>query len=350
MDEQQNSERGLAENALEKLKALSGAEGRLDARSDGTAVLEIEQGGTQAIFEVLFRKRLGKEAAAQVAAAEETPPEKNVLVVAEHVTEAAGALLRGEGIGYLDAAGNCYVRAEGLLLFVSGRKEERSSERRRRAFQKAGLKVIFALLEVPALIGAPYRTIAETTGVSRGAVGYVTRDLEALGHVERSGRRRVLARTPALAERWATGYAETLRPELTQGRFRFVGEGQARWKQAELEPGTDWWGGEPAADLLTGHLRPEQFTLYTRGGTSPDVLERLRVIPDADGPLEILTTFWTPKLDARTSERRNRVTSPLLVYADLLASGASRNLEIARMIRDQHLTEEAFRERREDDT
>lgn len=180
--------------------------------------------------------------------------------------------------------------------------------------------------------------------------------------MERGSSRRILKRAPALAERWATGYAETLRPELVKGRFRFVGEGRLgegreRWKHIDLEPETDWWGGEPAADLMTKHLRPEQFALYTRSEARRDVLERLRAIPDPDGPLEILSVFWTRKLEARLrglsggtdsgqDERTEQVAPPLLVYADLLASGTSRNLELARMIREQYLSEAAFKTRR----
>ena len=352
-------EQALVQEALKALEEFAGPASRLDVRFGNGAELMLEWGGGRATFEALLQRKLGKEVAAQIAASRGERSERAVLVIAGRVTEAAGALLRKEGISYLDAAGNCYIRASGLLLFVTGQKSKTIFGRRRRAFQKAGLKIIFALLESPELIEAPYRAIAEMAGVSRGAVGYVVRDLEELGYVEQGGSsRRVLEQAPALAKRWASRYAEVLRPELVRGRFRFVGEGSRRWRRADLRPGTDWWSGEPAADLMTQHLRPEQLTLYTRDGASREVMERLGAIPDPDGPLEILSAFWTRELETQVLEEGpngtgaeqdgwpKQVASPLLVYADLLASGASRNLQLARMIREQHLSEAAFKAQR----
>jgi hypothetical protein len=60
---------------------------------------------------------------------------------------------------------------------------------------------------------------------------------------------------------------------------------------------------------------------------------------DPDGDIEILKTFW----DVGHELHRTDTVHPILVYADLLASGDPRNLEVAQIIYEQKLAEH-FRE------
>jgi hypothetical protein len=267
-----------------------------------------------------------------------------VLIVTGRVTEGAATLLREQGQCYLDAAGNSYLRHQDLLIFIQGRKSSRSRRGRpRRAFNAAGLKLIFVLLTREGIPSRTYREIASVAGVSRGAVGYVLSDLEDMGHLTDLGDgRRKLQRVPDLISRWATGYAERLRPKLMRGRFRFLREEQRNnWKEIALDPTRSVWGGEPAADLLTGYLRPERFSIYTQE-TTADLLSTLQAIPDPDGPIEILDMFWDDGPLQEGSEA-GAAAPPLLAYADLLATAESRNLEVAEMIYRDYLTEDMAR-------
>ncbi len=51
------------------------------------------------------------------------------------------------------------------------------------------------------------------------------------------------------------------------------------------------------------------------------------------GEVEILKRFWKPA-EPRT---RKDVVHPILIYADLLATGNERNIETARIIYEQHI-------------
>ena len=53
----------------------------------------------------------------------------------------------------------------------------------------------------------------------------------------------------------------------------------------------------------------------------------------ADGDTEILDAFWNPELD-RTEKP---IAPPLLVYADLMMTGDTRNLETAKILYEQYL-------------
>ena len=239
-------------------------------------------------------------------------------------------------MSYLDKAGNCYLSGGSLLLFVHGHKpaDDRQARRPVRAFNKSGLKLIFALLANEDTLNWTYRELAGLVGISRGAVGYVMSDLETLGFLEKTSQGRHLRQRGKLIERWTTGYAERLRPKLLRGRYRIIPD-WGGWQNQLSGLGSTQWGGEPAADFLTGTFRPALLTLYIREATST-VCEKLEAAPDPEGGIEILDMFWDPEGLTPDGAGANRAP-PLLVYADLVALADPRGLDIAQKIRKEHL-------------
>ena len=94
-------------------------------------------------------------------------------------------------------------------------------------------------------------------------------------------------------------------------------------------------GGEPAAAVLTKYLYPEKITVYG----SPDFKKLVQVVGqpmrDGRGNFELLEPFWN--FETEELDKVHRLCPPLLIYADLLATGDARNIEVANMIREQHL-------------
>jgi hypothetical protein len=192
-----------------------------------------------------------------------------------------------------------------------------------RAFQASGLQVLFTLLCNPELADRPYREIAHLTGVAHGTVGWVMPELPRLGYIaEMKGRRRLL-NPERLLKHWVEAYARTLRPKLLLGRYRAETldwtEDLAGDKYGLL------LGGEPAAWLLTGHLRPGTATLYG-SKAEPRLLLDKRLRTDRNGNVEILRRFW------RFDGERPGLTPTLLIYADLLAIGDARCIETAALL------------------
>lgn len=106
----------------------------------------------------------------------------------------------------------------------------------------------------------------------------------------------------------------------------------------------DWWraldtarhnvllGGEPAAALLTEYLKPGAVTIYAKPPHFAFILEnRLREAPD--GEVEVRRRFWPFDYEW---DHPNLVP-PLLIYADLLATGDARCIETAQRVYDGHL-------------
>jgi hypothetical protein len=256
-----------------------------------------------------------------------------LLVVAGHVNPAAAGRARELGIGFVDTAGNAFFRGPGLYVLVTGQPvPARPPARGRppRALTPAGLRVVFVLLQRPQLLAAAYRDIAAAAGVALGTVAAVVADLVERGHLPPEGvaDRRLLA-PRELAEEWTLLYPVRLRPKLLRGRFEAA---DPRWWQGAALGGVNAaWGGEVAADRLTGRLKPERQTVYVWGRPDPIVLG-YRLRPKERGAIEILDAFWAPE----TGEPKD-VVPPLLVYADLLATGDPRNVEIAALVRKEHL-------------
>lgn len=254
---------------------------------------------------------------------------KGALLVTSHVTSPLAELLRSEGLAFLDAAGNAFLDHPPLLVWVKG--ERRKTERIRNeplglAFQPRGLQVLFALLCNPALADRPYREIAGKADVAHGTVGWVMNDLRGLGFIMELGGARRLMEAPRLLTRWAEAYAQTLRPRLLLDRFR---SDSLDWAHPGNFIGKDLLlGGEPAADAFTHYLRPGMATLYGRTMDNRFLLAH-RLRRDPEGNVELRRRFW-----AFESEEPGLVPM-ILVYADLLATGAPRCIETAGLLQER---------------
>lgn len=295
------------------------------------ALLEFA-GGKKLIAEV---KRLLTPATLGQAIAQLARFQKPGVLITEYVTPPMAERLKALDVAFIDTAGNAYVRLPNLLIYVTGRKPLARAPHatRVRALRPTGLRVIFALLCRPDLVNAPYREIAEAAGVALGTVNWVFYDLRRLGYVrETKAQGRVYEDRIGLMDKWAEAYARELRPKLRPRRFRVVNPDW--WKKEKLAALEMCLGGEPAAAILTKHLRPEIITVY--GDTHFATLaQKVRAIKDDYGKLEVLEKFWNFELPP--VDKRYPLVPPLLVYADLVATADARNLETAQLIRERFL-------------
>lgn len=266
------------------------------------------------------------------------------LIVADYVTPALADTLRERGVAFVDLVGNAWVQQAGIVLQVTGRRPGRLADDARpaRVLQPAGLRIVFALLCRPELVNTPVRDIAKAAGVAHGTAGGVLRDLKKMGHIVELGHRpgaRGRARTRRLEQRrrlldlWAQAYPGQLRPRLNPRRYQATQP--FWWRTADLARYGLALGGEPAAERLTQHLKPENITLYAIGGGERLVHQDHILLNDVKGDVEILDAFWN---FAPPDELRG-IVPPLLVYADLLATGDDRCIEAARLVYDRYLAQ-----------
>ncbi|MHA1939313.1 MAG: type IV toxin-antitoxin system AbiEi family antitoxin [Candidatus Thorarchaeota archaeon] len=257
------------------------------------------------------------------------------VLITKYVTPQVADRLKTMNIQFVDAAGNAYINKPPLFIFVKGNKliDKYRPDRPPRAFQRAGLQVVFALLCNPGLENTPFRKIANVATVALGTVEWVMDDLRRMGClVDIRKRTRRLIRKVDLLNRWVTIYPEHLKPKLMIGRF--TADNFDWWKQADLQEFAAYWGGEVAATVLTEYLKPQIVTIYAYQPVGR-LLAKNKLRKHPNGNIEILKAFW----NFEHNWLHRKLVHPLLIYADLLAAGDARNIETARIIYEQELTQ-----------
>ncbi|WP_241299937.1 type IV toxin-antitoxin system AbiEi family antitoxin [Burkholderia stabilis] len=266
------------------------------------------------------------------------PGERPLMLVAPYLSTELAAGLTDQAIPFLDTAGNaCLIQPEATVM-IAGRPRPARMPRRQasRATTPKGLTVMFALATQPGLVAQPYRAVAAASGVALGTVNLAMDDLIERGLVgQRRNGERLIPDWPRFVQEWVALYPSRLRAKLPSRRFASLAPGW--WRGFDFASFDARLGGEPAADLLTHDLKPAAITVYTHGAVSNRLLLQARLRPDARGDVEILEAFWphTPALDWR--EQDVPLVPPLLIYADLVSSGDSRNLAAAEQIHDRYL-------------
>jgi hypothetical protein len=246
--------------------------------------------------------------------------------------------LRDDDTQFMDTAGNCFINQPPLYLFIKGNKLQGvvKAPAVGRAFKQTGLRVLYALLCNPGLEDETYRAIATKIDVALGMVNWVLNELSELGYLVETGKGRArhirLIGKEKLLERWITGYAEQLRPKLLMGRYRGT---EGWWQKVILKPEKAQWGGEVAAGKLTDYLKPQTITIYVDKNNLEAVLIQNRLKKDPEGDVELLHRFWQPE----TIVPHVETVHPILVYADLMATGNQRNIETARILYDEHIVQ-----------
>jgi hypothetical protein len=249
-----------------------------------------------------------------------------VLLVTGYIPVEIAKEYTDEGINYLDIAGNCHIREHKLLIHIDGKKNVKTPKvNQPRAFQEAGIKLIFQFLIDPEKTKLPYRDLAELSNISLGSVGRIMQELNDLNFILKTRQTKKLKNTKELINRWITAYHDVLRPRLLKRQMSFINqESYNKWREISLEQniGDAFWGGEPGANLLTGYLHPGIFTIYTNHNWQS--FKDIGFVPDENGNVEVLEMFW------KTETYQG--VPPILVYADLMNSSSDRNIETANMI------------------
>ena len=262
---------------------------------------------------------------------------KPVILVTDYVTPPVADRLRAAQQQFIDVAGNAYLEAPGWFVFVVGRKPVRTGAPMHAAkgATPAGMKVAFALLCDPALAGAPYRTIALAAGVALGAVPGILADMRENGELVVLGKVRRLQANKRMLDQWAFAYARTLRPKNLTATY--TTENFRDWEKWALDTKQVKWGAEPAAALLTRYLRPGILTLYTEKLPVKMMIDqRLKPVHGLTdvATIEIRKPFWGATLAVGP---REDTVPPVLIYADLLASGDARCIETAQQVYDDYI-------------
>lgn len=245
------------------------------------------------------------------------------LLCTDYADSRMAKTLREVGIQFIDKAGNAYLDQPGFFVLVHGEPKPAGVYKRQRAgraFQPAGLRLVFELMRDPRLAGRTYRELAGIAGVSLTAVKFAMDDLTDKGFVrEGGGDRRRVVQLKRLLDEWSIAYRDRLRPRLLRGLY--AAEKPDWWQNADLTALPGCWGGEVAATKLGLMRHPQVHSVYSHGKVNA-LIAQGRLRPAEDGNVEVLDAFWKSPDGALAPD--------LLIYADLVTSGDERNMETAR--------------------
>ena len=337
--ETKDTEREILQKALEALQKTAKLNVQVQYGINGfDAVLRVTMQEMEWEFTVEVKRRVTHATLGATVQQLRKLPQK-ALLVTWYVTPQMADRMKAMDIQFMDAAGNAYIDEPPLFIFIKGNRlvDRYRIETPTRAFQPTGLQVLFALLCNPGLEKAPYRQIAKVADAALGTVGWVIGDLRQMGHLVEMGKRgRRLVRKKNLLDRWVSMYPEQLRPKKLIGRFMAPDNGW--WRDTELINFKAYWGGEIAAAKLTKYLKPQVATIYTKETLGRLLLEH-RIKKEPNGNVEILKAFWNFEYRVPIADWRvHDLVHPILIYADLLATGDTRNIETAEIIYERELT------------
>ena len=256
------------------------------------------------------------------------------ILIANVLPENIKEKLREEGVSYLDTAGNAsIVFPPNIVIAIDGKKRVINQENLKdKAFTKTGMRVVFAYLINDSLLKMPYRTIAQTIGVSLDTIAKTNESLKQQGFIRQlTDKEMALTNKEKLFKKWADVYDTRIKPKLFYAKFSFLNnEAEQNWKKIPLSKNT-FWGGEAAADIQTGFIRPAIFTLYSTDSKA-ELMRNYRLKPDSKGNIHVYLPFTNREIMSE-----NNATHPLLTYTDLLNSGDARNFEVAQKLYENHL-------------
>lgn len=254
----------------------------------------------------------------------------NFLLVAEKLYPKVKKELRENRVNYLEGNGNVYINTDNLCLYIDANEATKTrKEKGNRAFTKTGLKVIFQFLLKPKLINQTQREIAEVTNVALGNIPLIINGLLETNLIVRLNKNEYLINNyEELLNKWITEFEQTLKPTLFKQRFRFQKKDKD-WKTLQLNTDKTVWGGEPAGEIITNHLRPEKFTLYTKE-TTKDLILNYKILPDDNGEITVYDMFWDNDYNTNTAPNE-------LVYTDLMITDDKRCKETAKLIFNEYI-------------
>jgi len=318
------NEKRTLEECLRNLRTLKGCNAEfIDDRSEAgrQGALHLAGPWGELNYRVMTRLRLSA-ASAEVAINQlkETPEQSRSLLITDYLSEELSLKLRQSGVDYVDAAGNASLQHPPLYVEVSGRKRPERQPRSGRAFQTAGLKLIFLLLRLPQAVRWTYRDLALEAGIALGAVGPVLRELEDLGYLKNPGSERNLQKTRDLMLRWEIGYGERLRPALNPQSCRLADGQDINELPAMIEK-----NGLTQEVLIGGELGIRQLlqqgpatsaSLHFKGDGLRTML-RLQLIPDPQGQIQMLERFGRTVHWQGWHPQGIELADPLLLHAEL---------------------------------
>lgn len=235
-------------------------------------------------------------------------------------------------LNYLDTAGNAYLNFSNLQVFRETRAAPLVDSSRKRphgeAFNPSAVNVGLQLLLDPKLVGASLRQLAALAGISAPSTKFALDAFKDDGYVLDVGRhgRRFVDRE-AFFHKWVESYNQRCHPKRSLGRY------SCDMEMLDIDGCGACWGGEQAAQLLTGNLKPGEHVVYVYDTKIGLLVAKNRLRPDPNGNVELIQASWS------SSQEEQGVAPAFVVYADLVNTRDPRCREVAEQLFEKRIQE-----------
>ncbi len=321
---------GFAIDRINELRGISCTLLTVDHQQpDGSidAEIAINHDDLELRFYVEVKRRIMPEQATRLLA--QKSKVSPIVYFTQYITPRAREILRKQDIPYVDTAGNIFLNHKSLYINIQTEKTNREKlKTHTRAFNRAGLKVVYQFLIHPHYINKSYRFIGHHANVAIATVGNVLQDLLRERYLVRTNNKEYeFANKSGLFEEWVRAYSHVLKPKLRKRKYRWKDK-NTNWKDIRL-PDQTYWGGVSAAEILTDYLIADRIEIFT-GITFQAVMQAMEILPDDNGEITLYETFWKDDTESRT-------VNPILVYADLIYDSSPRYVEAANRIYEEYV-------------
>ncbi len=247
------------------------------------------------------------------------------ILLADYISQPLARRLSQAQIQFFDSAGNGFLHAPPLYLSRSGNRPSKTAPLPNRCVQSAGLRVLYQLVQKPALAQGTYREIAAEAGVALGSVGPVLKELQRkkILSLAQAPQRHILDHA-GLHQLWESAFIHNLRPRLqiercTPTRPWSVESLPSLLKTSRLEEDVIL-GGELAAAFFCDHVQARRATLHVERSRALKLMLQLRLTPDPQGEIDVVANFSPNSAYPQRSAEGLLLAEPYLVHAELMSA------------------------------
>jgi hypothetical protein len=294
-----------------------------NARGDAIAEVRVGKLRKELVIEVKSsgEPRIAEQAITQLRRFTRLRPGSYGVFAAPYISERSRELCKAEGIGYVDLAGDTFLRFASVLVDRVG-KESKSREQRglRSLLAPKATRVVRALLMAPNQ-PATVSKLASICEMSPAGVYLVAQLLEARGYVAREKNRSILLEEPErLLRDWAENWS--IERNKVSRYFSFGRDSNdivSAIAKASKEQGIDYaLTGMAGAYLVAPFVRSDEVWAYVRNGADR-LVRALDLRPVSSGAnVVLLDPYDSGVFQGARDLGSARVVSDVQLYVDLL--------------------------------
>jgi Transcriptional regulator, AbiEi antitoxin, Type IV TA system len=321
-----------------------------DQRFDGALEIRAPSGTFRFLVEEK-RSFLTRESVNElIARLERLPgPKQYVILFAPYIARPMADTLIAKKVAFVDLAGNISLNLGNSYHWTEFGNKEKTALKVCYPTSPAPVQLLILYLTKPESLSWSVRQLATEIDVRHAWIAVARKELQAeglLAPVGASGRLQPtrakkqykLGATEKVLNRIREGYNKLLRPKIKLGQFRYQEKTpDAFLERLAAEPGIRPYAltGAPAVKILQRYYTAPEVPIFCYQPTQA-IVDRLRLLPDREGPVTLLRPFGNVVFGEERSP--HRLAPPCLIYAELFESTDLRAHEAAEQLRREFLT------------